>query len=291
MKVKTFSIIAGSEACNARCQFCVSKMTPPLGVALKEPQVDWRNFHVACRLAKQSDVTTAMITGKGEPTLFPRQITTFLEELAAYQFPIIELQTNGIMLDHQPEKYAAFFDSWYLNDLTIVAVSIVSYDPDKNRQIYLPHQERYIDLPKVIGQLHKIGFSVRLTCVLLDGFIDSSTEIMKLVEFAKSNRVEQLTLTPVNKPEDTENEEVWQWTNRHHLKDEQRQAIFDFLETNGHRVLQLAHGAIVYDLNGQNVCLNNCLSVNPDSEELRNLIFFPDGHLRYYWQYPGAIIF
>ena len=32
MRIQTFSILAGSEACNARCPFCISKMTPPLGV-------------------------------------------------------------------------------------------------------------------------------------------------------------------------------------------------------------------------------------------------------------------
>ena len=78
MKIQTFSILAGSEACNARCPFCISKMTPPSGVELKEPKVNWRNFRKACLLAKQSGVTTAMFTGKGEPTLFPKQITKFL---------------------------------------------------------------------------------------------------------------------------------------------------------------------------------------------------------------------
>ena len=64
----------------------------------------------------------------------------------------------------------------------------------------------------------------------------------------------------------------------------------NYLENHGTRILKLSHGAIVYDINGQNVCMGNCLNVNPDTEELRNLIFFPDGHLRYYWQYPGSII-
>lgn len=54
--------------------------------------------------------------------------------------------------------------------------------------------------------------------------------------------------------------------------------------------MTLAHGAVVFDLDGQNLCLNQCLTVQPDAEEMRNLIFFPDGHLRYYWQYPGAIL-
>src|SRR3989344_3193410 len=113
MKIRTFSIIAGSEACNARCPFCVSKMTPPLGMELKEPEVNWRNFEVACRFAKQNGVTTAMFTGKGEPTLFPRQITKFLFSMAKHEFPPIELTTNGIMVAQRWEEYVSHLSDWY----------------------------------------------------------------------------------------------------------------------------------------------------------------------------------
>jgi hypothetical protein len=40
MKILTFSIVAGSMACNARCDFCVAGMTPPNGIGPKEPEVD-----------------------------------------------------------------------------------------------------------------------------------------------------------------------------------------------------------------------------------------------------------
>src|SRR5262249_24053173 len=92
MRIQTFSILAGSETCNARRPFCISKMTPPLGVELHAPAVNWRNFCIACRLAERCGVTTAMITGKGEPTLFPAQVTRYLQEMASFAFPIVELQ-------------------------------------------------------------------------------------------------------------------------------------------------------------------------------------------------------
>jgi hypothetical protein len=59
MKVKTFSIIAGSAACNARCPFCVSKMTPDSGITVKEPDVNWRNFSISAGLAKLYGADTA----------------------------------------------------------------------------------------------------------------------------------------------------------------------------------------------------------------------------------------
>lgn len=291
MKIQTFSIVAGSEACNARCPFCVSKMTPSCGLdELKEPEVNWRNFQKACLLAKQSGVTTAMFTGKGEPTLFPRQISLYLKNMQEFEFPLIEIQTNGIMLAQQPKKYDDYLDSWYALGMTTIAISIVHYDPAPNKVIYLANRTDYIDLPKLIEKLHSFGFSVRLTCIAAKDYIDSSEKLMKLALFAKINQVEQLTITPVNKPEHPEHQEAWNWTNQHHLLPEQFEDIKTYLQKKASLFMKLCHGALVYDLNGQNVCLNNCLTVQPDSEELRNIIFFPDGHCRSHWQYEGSIL-
>ncbi|MBI2109220.1 MAG: radical SAM protein [Parcubacteria group bacterium] len=290
MRIQTFSILAGSEVCNARCPFCISKMTPPLGVALKEPEVNWRNFEIACRLAKQSGVTTAMFTGKGEPTLFPGQINKYLDHMESFKFPFIELQTNGIMIASNEEKYAPYLKNWYDKGMTTIAISIVHYDPEKNREVYLPHKKTYIDLAGLIGLLHDYRFSVRLICIGANGFIDSTEKLLALVHFAKEHKVEQLTLTPVNKPENILDKAAWEWTNAHHLTEEQKNNITSYVEKHGARLMTLAHGAVVFDLDGQNLCLNQCLTVQPDAEEMRNLIFFPDGHLRYYWQYPGAIL-
>lgn len=293
MRIQTFSILAGSEACNARCPFCVSKMTPPLGVELKEPEVNWRNFRKACLLAKQSGVTTAMFTGKGEPTLFPNQITKFLTAMQEFEFPLIELQTNGIMLAKKPDAYLAYLREWYHLGMTTIAISIVHHDPEKNREIYVPYEKSYIDLPALIHLLHVMGFSVRFTCIAANSFIDSAEKLQKLINFAKENKAEQLTITPVNKPDEEHNRdrEAWDWTNAYHLNEEQLADIRSFVEKQGTLLWTLSHGAKVYDVGGQNICLNECLTVQPENEELRNIIFFPDGHVRTHWQYEGAILF
>lgn len=290
MKFKTFSILAGSEACNARCPFCVSKMTPPQGITLKEPKVNWRNFKISATLAKQSGVDTAMITSKGEPTLFPEQITKYLDALTEFKFPFIELQTNGIPISEKREKYDPFVKEWYEKGLTMPAISIVHYDSEKNRQIYLPYKKQYIDLPELINYFHDIGLSVRLACVAVNGFIDGSEKLEKLIEFAKENKVEQLTVRPVNKPEETRNQEVYDWTLEHHLQENQLQDISSYLERNGTELLELPYNGIVYDVNGQNVCITNSLTRNKDPERVRQLIFFPDGHIRYDWEKEGAIL-
>lgn len=351
MKITTFSIVAGSLACNARCPFCVARMTPQNNIGTKEPEVNWRNFRKACLLAKQAGTTTVLITSKGEPTLFPDQITTFLEKLGEFDFPIIEMQTNGILIadgkiDDETLK------RWYDLGLTTVAISIVHYDPKKNHEIYLPYRKPktaapaaasvdptvgtadgttpaagqaaapaapavllpvigsqpspgadltalaaqgpehgYIDLPALVARLHGHGFSVRLTCIAANGFVDSADEVRKLLAFAKANKVEQVSVTPVSKPFDSRDVEAFQWTEQHHLRDSQKEDIEGFLKREGQRVRTLPHGAIVYDVDGQNLNWSNCLTVDEEPDQLRSLIFFPDGHVRSTWQNEGSILF
>ena len=290
MKIQTFSIVAGSAACNARCPFCISKMTVPHGIEAKEPAVNWRNFAKACQLARACGVTTAMITGKGEPTLFPNQITRYLHEMRPFDFPLAELQTNGIPLVERRASYAGHLEEWYHLGLTLLAVSVVHHDGARNREVYLPHQERGIDLPELVLLLHDHGFSVRLACVMAEGYIDSPATLAELIDFARRHEVEQLTIRPVNRPGASRDDVAYEWTDRHGLPDAKLAAVVAWLDAQGTRLMSLMHGATVYDVGGQNVCLTHSLTLDGAGEDLRQLIFFPDGHLRYDWQYPGAVL-
>jgi hypothetical protein len=54
--------------------------------------------------------------------------------------------------------------------------------------------------------------------------------------------------------------------------------------------MTLPWGAEVYDVGGQNICLANCLTLDPSSDEVRQLIVYPDGSHRFDWRYKGAIL-
>jgi hypothetical protein len=56
------------------------------------------------------------------------------------------------------------------------------------------------------------------------------------------------------------------------------------------RLLELPHGGVVFDHNGQNVAIGNCLTGTTDPDDIRQIIFFPDGRIAYDWRYPGARI-
>ncbi len=289
MKVLTFSIVAGSLACNARCPFCVAPMTPANGIGTKEPEVNWRNFRKASQLARDGGCSTAMITSKGEPTIFPGQVTKFLEELQPFNFPIIELQTNGLLIA-DGRVSDAVLQKWYDLGLTTIAISVVHYDRAKNKSIYTPHRE-YQDLPALIAKLKAMKFTVRLATVMVKGYLDSVDEVKKMIAFATTNGVDQLTFRPVTKPDKSENESIYKWTTEHAVDEQLVVDCNAYLSENGSEILELAHGATVYDIGGQNVCITNCLTVQPRSEEMRQIIFYPDGATRYAWQFAGARLF
>jgi len=289
MKVLTFSIVAGSLACNARCPFCVAPMTPANGIGTKEPEVNWRNFRKASQLARDGGCSTAMITSKGEPTIFPEQITRFLEELLPFNFPITELQTNGLLIA-DGRVTDEHLQKWYDLGLTTIAISVVHYDRAKNKSIYTPHRQ-YLDLAALIAKLKKFKFTVRLATVMVKGYLDSVEEVKTMIGFATTNGVDQLTFRPVTKPDKSEHEGIYKWTTAHAVDDQLVVDCNAYLSKNGSEILELAHGATVYDVGGQNVCMTNCLTVQPKSEEMRQIIFYPDGATRYAWQFAGARLF
>lgn len=286
--VQTYTIVAGSLACNARCPYCIAKMTPAQGMEKKLPEVNWRNFEIGTALAKAWDAITVLITSKGEATLYPEQLTEFMQHLKQYRF-MIELQTNGIKL--MEDSFDKHLLDWYNLGLTTIAVSIAHYDSNRNKSIYQPHNDNILDLTALIDKLHGKGFSVRLSCTMLNDYIGSIEELCNLIDFAKENKVEQLTATPVRKPAKSENEEVAKYVEEHRVPEKTISDMKQFFDTNGTRLRELAHGAIIYTYKRQNICLSDCLTMNPKDNAIRQLIFFPDGHVRYDWQHEGAIFF
>jgi len=295
MKFQTFSVVTGTLQCNAKCPFCVAKMTPNQNVSFKEPKINLVNFEKACKLAEKCGVTTALITGKGEPTLYHDQIKTFLT-LLENRFPIIELQTNGTLLNEESERLGTtnvlsmkykvkHLQEWKDLGLSTIAISIIHYKDEMNKKLC----GYDINLKKTIKQLHDIGFSVRLSCLLIKEYIESLDNVLDLIKFCKTNEVEQFTIRTLEKPKNCNNK-IAKWIDENRTSAKNLADIEMFFDNNAILLLELIHGATVYDYKGQNVCLTHALTHTPNPEEIRQLIFFPDGHLRYDWQYKGAIL-
>jgi molybdenum cofactor biosynthesis enzyme MoaA len=286
---KTLSLIAGTTVCNARCDFCISKTTPFQGMGPKLDQINRERLEHACGLAKKLGIQTVLITSKGEPTIYPEHISTYLLHVQKHKFSSVELQTNAILFGTKAEQYDKLLAQWHADGLGLIAISIVHYEGEKNRSIYTKINP-YMDLPAIIAKLHGFGYKVRLSCTLVRGYVDSIDEARRMIQFAIQNKVEQLTLRRMEAVDVSENEDVSSWTRSHMLAPETLAALRSHLDENGKLVGEFFYGARLYEYgeSSQNVCLTTGLTDKILTDDVRQLIFFPSGRIITDWRYDSG---
>lgn len=281
MKSNTFSIVVGDDKCNASCPFCVAKMTGQVKPVIA---LNVRRLDTACKIAKQSanGFCTAMITGKGEPLLFPGHIEAVLSKLEQYNFPVIELQTNGVLI----ERHLELLRKWQTNGLDLVCISIAADDPATSNEIMgIKGDYSYHD---AVNTLHEMGFSVRLNVTMTRQGLHTVREFNSLLARCQRLGVEQLSLREVAKPNCCG--PVADWVKKN-IPTGFSKMLGHYIEMHGGtRLLVLPHGGVVYDICDQNVCVTNCLTGSTDPDDTRQIIYFPDGRIMYDWRYQGARI-
>lgn len=264
-------VISNANKCNARCPYCISKQTPE--VCNNYDKFNYARLQNAIQYAVRAEMLTCKLTGKGDP-LCNMSILQFVLNFVQSKFPIIEVQTNGIALDKDIIQILAN------EGVTVVAISCVHWDRDSNSQLY---NTRYEDLKYIISLLHDAGLSVRLSCTLIKGFIDDHFQIDKFLEHFKDDNIEQFSFIPVGYYGDGKHA---QWAKEHRVQDHM---CWNNIKVSGTLLWKTSYGGLIYDYKGRNVYIADCLS--RPVEEIRSLIYYPDGHLRYSWTKPGAIIF
>lgn len=301
VQIQTFSIVVGTRACNAHCPFCVSHMTGFENLPTRG-SIYLPNFDKACRLAQMNQTTTVLMTGKGEPTLYPEEIIEYLRLLQHWDFPLIELQTNALDIGWLAGDGAArdskrltreTLVTWHELGLNTIAISVVSERPEHNVEVYLgkSRHKDYPDLAKTIAFLQEIGFTVRLCVMMQRDYVDAPWRVSQLVEFCRRAQVDQLTIRPIRKTAaPTQSDPTSQYVIQCGIDEQGIAAIRAWIEHNGTRLMSLMHGAAVYDIDGQNVCLSDCLTIDASNDDIRTLIVYSDGRLAHDWQYDGATI-
>jgi len=290
MRIQTFSVVAGSRACDAHCPFCVSKMTG-VGKIPHPGDFNERNLKKAIALAKLGQSTTCLITGKGEPTLYPNMITKYLSHLGQ-EFPFIELQTNGLQIGWLAEGNDIVLTEDHLRDwhhlgLDTIALSIVSTDLGPNKDVY---NKNYPTLSGTVDLLHDLQYSVRLCVMMMKGGVDSVEKLQETLKFCKHNGVDQLTIRPINYPKNSHDAAAIEFVREHSVEELVMAKIRKWIVTEGTRLLPLMHGAWIFDIEGQNVCLSDCLTVSEEEGQIRTLIYYGDGRISFDWQYDGALL-
>lgn len=283
MNVLTYTAVVGTARCNLRCPFCVAVMTPHYP---KLDAINIPNLVAGADLAVRGGATTFLITGKGEPTLYPDQVTEVLKAVEG-KFPIVELQTNGLRI--ASGELGRFLPEWKRLGLKTIAISVVHWDREVNAMMN-PREGVMPDLAGMVEGLKYMGFTVRLSVVMVKGGIDDIAKFADFIKWAKANGVHQLTLRPVTRPDEADGK-VSEWIRGNCVTTEFASECRQYLNERGTHLLSLGFGAEVYDVDGQNVCLTNCLTLDETGKEIRQLIYCSDGHIRYDWRYEGAILF
>jgi MoaA/NifB/PqqE/SkfB family radical SAM enzyme len=284
MKVQTMSIIVGDETCNAKCPFCISKQTGYPQFQIND-YIKLSKLKKSCDYARSCGAKTALITGKGEPTLHVKELLEYID-VANHYFPIVELQTNGLNIRQLYEKDAPYNHNNVLHEmkgrgLDTICISVVHWEDKFNHSIYVRDEEKqYPSLIATIKLLKALRFTIRLSCVGINGYIDNVDKLEQMIDFCRDNYIDQLTWRPVVSDSD-----------KYKISDEVTNEICNEVAVWGTPLLDLMHGGIVYDVKGQNVCMTNCLTHSVDEHEVRQLIFYPDEKLRYSWKHMSAVIF
>lgn len=294
MKIQTFSCVVGSRACDANCPFCVSKMTGYDEISRYAGDINDRNLAKAIRLAKMGGTTTALLTGKGEPTLAVEELNHYIY-LLGREFPFVELQTNGLSLGRlfrdgsSPINWLNMkqVEHWHKIGLDTIALSVVDVETAPNSVVY---HDDYPCLKETIYSLHKIGFSVRLCVMLHKGYVEKPADLERVFAFCHENKVEQLTIRPLRVPVDPLYEKAGSYIGDNGLTAGQVSGLYSWVRHKGNRVLTLMHGAEVFDVDGQNICISDCLTVDSSNDDIRTLIFYSNGRIAYDWQYRGAVL-
>jgi len=280
----TFTLIAGTMKCPNNCPICISKMTPSNDIGYEKIPINVDCLRQSIQIALNHNARNVLITSKGEATLYPEQVSQYLIELRGKPFDKIELQTEGSFIG-TTFYMDSWLETWRHLGLNMVSISIYHYDCEKNSKMFKPdaRSRKGYQLGGLIATLHQMGYGVRLSCSLVNGFIDSMDEVQTLIKFAKGSGVEQLSLRHIDSPKGSERLEISKNVDKYKLPDAKISAIKNYVTTHGIFCDALPHGAKIYEVKGQNVCLTSGISDDAGSEELRQLIFFPQGILTSSW--------
>ena len=282
MKTHTFSIVVGDQRCNADCPFCISKMTASEFSPFTN--FDEGRFERCCRIVEQmkDGLLTVLLTGQGEPLLFPEQITRYLNCIHN-RFPLIELQTNGMLV----EKNLDNLRRWRDQGITLVCLSIADRNSELSNDIMGIKDNSY-NFWHTAKQLMDAGFNVRLNCTMTKAGTYKPEDCESIIIRANNAGILQTTFREVEMPQRSVCSKTAAWVNANKVEGAAKR-LHHYLALNGAvELLRLPHGGKVFDYQGQNTAIGNCLTDTTDPDDIRALIFFPDGRLSYSWQYPAA---
>lgn len=275
MKTQTLSICVPNTGCTRNCPYCISKITGDIKfdkrffTNLKNGKLE--NF------ARSADVSTILLTGKGEPLKSILSLQRILDSFVE-KYPL-ELQTNGDLIDDSHFKNLQAIDT--------VAISIDSI-------------MRIMTLKYEIDFLKKLGKTVRITYLLRFPYEWDTPEntVQKSINDCKELGVDQLTFRRITYPEHiTKNTNTTPilWIDKYvplDVSSEWYKRVNKYIVENGTVIRKLNFGTTVYDIDDISItAFDFCIQEESTQDDIRTLIYQEDGHLYTSWNSKASLIF
>jgi MoaA/NifB/PqqE/SkfB family radical SAM enzyme len=267
MKATTLSISV-ANSCNKDCPYCVSKMTKNIKPDYTKFE---RNLDKVLNFAKMANITSVIITGKGEPITHNNM--SFLSSVCKVfkDFPL-EIQTNGLELIKKPEIIE------YLTNDGVDTFAISIDNPS------------YLVGPFMNGL--KMGANIRYTINLHKAWNNFSfNNILDMIK--EQGLADQFSFRRLTYPNFVRDEKVKDWIIENECASSYDRIIDSFDKKKYPVVRKLPYGATLYDVDGIGFTyFDFCIQEESGEDDIRSLIYQLDGHLYTSWESsPASRIF
>jgi cyclic pyranopterin phosphate synthase len=222
-------------ACNCRCPFCFSRSSVS---SLEGEYLGCGDLAEYFAFARERGAGRLVVTGGGEPLLRREWVQEIVRQGREW-FPETALFTNAAFLDEAAASALA------AAGLSYVCYSRHHYDDAVNRELM---GRGAPDLDRVIRAAE--GLTLRATCVMTRGYVDSRAEVFRYLEALSRRGVRQFTFKHTyvaypnsvfaGSPED-------RWAAEHHVD-------FDPFEGSGVVLARLPWGPSIRRIDGLQVC-------------------------------------
>lgn len=242
--------------CNKKCPYCISRMTwsPKASESIMRfivPKVK--------TLAKITNVTSVLLTSKGEPTENESFLLWMINQFKEWP---LELQTNG-------EKIDAFLDLDGSGYLDIIALSV-----DKLTN----------EVKEYCKAIFYSGTALRLCFNITDMLVATLDD---LLSFAKEYSASQVLIRKITVPKPFEND----WIKRYCDPKQYENMKYDAQNRWG-VIRTTVFGSRVYNADGIALTFSDeCIQQQAHEDEIRSLILNQDGHVYTTWDSPASILF
>lgn len=287
------------QLCNASCPFCISRTTCKPGKGDEKRNVRlMRGLERALNFAHHHRIGSVIVTSSGEPLLNPAPVRRVIR--AARRFvPVVELQTNGSLLDKdfpeecQDGKKDSILDALVGveglcpdmdNRPTHIAISASAMSPRESAMIMgLPGSYDYVETATKVAAA---GIICRVTLNMIKGAFHPSV----LPEYADSLYrvgVRQLTLRELGVDESRNDSgassRIKEWVTKNALGSLDVGQVRDHIDSEGRMAYKLPHGPWVYSYRGLAVTVATCGVNETFDGDVRSLVLQPDGHVHPGW--------